>query len=400
MDALYFLSLPFVSAFNISQIFVIPLVVGLLATVWAVGTGQVKRLPWIQLDRLVLLFLGCMLVSVVVNLPTMATKSLNHIFAILAGYGLFYFAAERFSQHLSIERILHLLFIGYLVTLAFGAFEFLVVNFTSVNINALVPRPAIEDYTPGFLDIILIRARSTFEESGYFAAYMGMMAPLMVHYLWHMRQERWPRVVFIVGSALAYFMAFSVSLFIFLPFAIAVTTLLRTLTERRMTKGVVAAYALLILLVVVVLSFPGLLEVLILRKFEGNSFQDRNQRFAATIDLVAAAPWLKILFGHGPGSYFSLGIQPAVSVYLNFLRDLGVVGLLAYLLLAGYALLNLFVARDGLGRALFVSYLVILLFFISTPIYFLPHYALPLLLYRMRMVRGGDMALAGPTESR
>ena len=113
-----------------------------------------------------------------------------------------------------------------------------------------------------------------------------------------------------------------------------------------------------------------------------------NQRFAATIELVAAAPWLKIMFGHGPGSYFSLGIQPAVSVYLNFLRDLGVMGVLSYLLLAAYALLNLFVAKDGLGRALFLSYLVVLLFFVSTPIYFLPHYFLPLLLYRLRVVRG------------
>jgi len=389
MDALYFLSLPFVSAFNISQIFVIPLVVGLVALLWFGATGQIQRVALIELDRLVLLFLACMLVSVVINLPTMATKSLNHVFAILAGYLLFYFGAERIAQHLSIERILHLLFVGYMVTLVFGAFEFVVVNFTSFNINAIVFRPAVEDYTPGFLDIILIRARSTFEESGYFAAYLGMMGPLMFHYLWRVRQERWLRVVFLVGSAMAYFMAFSVSLFIFLPFAIALTTMLRTLVDRRMSKGVVAAYALLVLLALVVVSFPGLLEVLILRKFEGNSFQDRNERFAATIDLVAAAPWLKILFGHGPGSYFSLGIQPAVSVYLNFLRDLGVVGLSAYLLLAGYALLNLFRAPDSLGRALFLSYLVLLLFFVSTPIYFLPHYFLPLLLYRLRVLRDG-----------
>lgn len=391
MDALYFLSLPFVSAFNVSQIFVIPLVVGVLGLVWFAATGQVRRLPVIEIDKLVILFLGCMLVSVVVNLPAMGSKNFNHIFAILAGYVLFYFGAERLAQRLTVERILHLLFLGYMVTLFFGIVEFMIVNFTSLNINAIIFRPAVEDYSPGFLDIILIRARSTFEESGYFAAYMGMMAPLMVHYLWKVRTERWLRWIFIGTTATCYFMAFSVSLFILLPFAVALTTFLRTLTERRMSKGVVLAYAVLILLVLMVVAIPGLLEALILRKFEGNSFQDRNERFAATIALMTRSHWQQLVFGYGPGSYFGLGIQPAVSVYLNFLRDLGLIGLLAYLLLGGYALINLFIARDTLGRALFLSYLVVLLFFVSTPIYFLPHYFLPLLLYRIRVIRSDHM---------
>ena len=388
MDALYFLSLPFVSAFNISQIFVIPLVVGLLAMVWAVGTGQVTRLPLIQLDRLVLLFLGCMLVSVVVNLPTMATKSLNHVFAILAGYGLFYFGAERFSRRLRMERILHLLLMSYFFTLVFAVVEFVLANFTSFNLSSIVFRPAVDDYTPGFLDILLIRARSTFEESGYFAGYLAMMGPLMVHYLWsddRRKRLRWP---FIIGTLAAYFMAFSVSLFIFLPFAIAVTTAMRTVVERRMSKGALLAFGALTFMGLVVVSVPGLLETTIIRKFEGGSFQGRSERFEATMDLVVGSPWLKILFGHGPGSYFALGIPPAISVYLNFLRDFGVIGLVAYLLLVAYALVNLFVARDGLGRALFLSYLTTLLFFVSTPIYFLPHHFLPLLLYRIRAIRG------------
>jgi len=279
-----------------------------------------------------------------------------------------------------------------MASMVFGIVEFVIVNFTSFNINAIVFRPAIEDYTPGFLDIILIRARSTFEESGYFAAYMGMLAPLMTYYLWQVRSERWLRWLFIGMTAVSYFVAFSVSLFIFLPFAIALTTFLRTLAERRMTRGVLVAYGVLVLMALVVISSPTLLEVLFLRKFEGGSFQDRNERFAATIDLVANSGWLHILFGHGPGSYFSLGIRPAVSVYLNFLRDLGALGLTAYLLLAGYALVNLFRARDPLGRALFLSYLVVLLFFVSTPIYFLPHYFLPLLLYRLRIVRARQAA--------
>jgi hypothetical protein len=386
MSALYFLSLPFVSAFNVSQIFVIPLMVGLLAITWAIVRGGLVRLPLIQLDKLVLLFLISVLISVVVNVNTMDAKNLNHTLAIFAGYIIFYYGAERFSQWLSIEKILRLLFIGYVVTLVFCIVEFLIVNFTSYDINSIVFRPAVEDYTPGFLEIILIRSRSTFEESGYFAAYLGMMAPIMVYYLWHLQHKYWPRIMFIVGSALAYFMSFSVSLFIFLPIAIAITTLMRMLVERRINLHAITTF-LLLLLGLIALSSTDLFDVMILRKFEGFSFQDRSDRFAATIDLFVNAGLPNMLFGHGPGSYFNLNIQPAVSVYLNFLRDFGLFGLMAYLAISVYALFGLLLARDALGQALFLSYLVTLLFFISTPIYFLPHYYLPLLFYRLRILR-------------
>ncbi len=386
LNSLYFLSLPFVSAFNFSQIFVIPLVVGLFAITWALITGGLARINFIQLDKLVLIFLISVLISVVVNLNTMGAKNLNHILAIFTGYLLFYFGAERFSQRLSIEKILRLLFIGYIVTLVFCIVEFLIVNFTAYDIDAIVFRPAVEDYTPGFLEIILIRSRSTFEESGYFAAYLGMMAPIMVYYLWRLQHRYWPRIVFIVGSSLAYFMSFSVSLFIFLPAAIAATNLLRMLVERRINRNAVAAFFLIFLGFLVLIS-TDLFDVMILRKFEGFSFQDRSNRFEATIDLFVNAPLSNMLFGHGPGSYFNLNMQPAVSVYLNFLRDLGLVGLISYLLLSAYVFFGLLFARDAFGHALLMSYLVTLLFFISTPIYFLPHYYLPLLFYRLRILR-------------
>lgn len=388
MDALYLLSIPFVSAFNVSQIFIIPLMVALIGLAWYGATGQLNRLRLIQADYLLLCFLACVLISTAVNLPQLSAKNLNHVAAICAGYLVFYLGAERLTQHLSIERVLQLLFIGYLVSTGFGLLEFLLVNFTSININNFVFRPAVEDYTPGFLDIVLIRARSLFEESGYFAAYMAMMAPLMAFYLWKIRTERWLRVLFVVLTLLSYFAAFSVSLFIFLPFAIAVTVVLRTVQERRMTRGVLVSFSILALIAIVVLSSPVLMELLFLRKFEGGSFQDRNEKFAATLDLVMDASWWQVMFGHGPGSYFNLGIKPAISVYLNYLRDLGVLGLTAYVLLMGFVLVDLFRDRSPFGVALFVSAVVIQLFYISTPIYFLPYYYIPLLLYRMRIVRG------------
>lgn len=387
MGSVYILSLPFVSAFNLSQIFVIPLIVCVLALGWMGITNQLTKVPLIELDKIIIAFLACVIISVILNITKLSPKNLNHLFAIIAGYILFYFGAERISQHISISRILDLLLASYFFCLAFGILEFTVVNFTSFDINKIVFRPAIEEYNPGFLDIVLIRSRSTFEESGYFAAYMGMLGPILAHHLWSSPSKKWVRASFIGLTVICYFMAFSVSLFIFLPLAIALTTFLRTLASKKVTRGAIAAYASLAAIAIILVSSTELREILFLRKFEGNSYQDRSQRFTATIELIANSSLPQLLFGNGPGSYFNLDIQPAVSVYINFLRDFGIIGLSIYLFMILFLLTNLFKAQDQLGKSIFLSYLIVVLFFISTPIYFLPHYYLPLLLYRIRTLR-------------
>lgn len=388
MDQLYFLSLPFVSAFNFSQIFVIPLVVCMLGLILRGATGQIKHLPLTQLDKLVALFLASALLSTTINANSLNSKTVNHLLAVFAGWLLFYFAAERLAQRLSIERILHLLFIGYIATIVFGIFEFTVANFTDLDINAMIPRPAVEGYTPGFLSILLIRARSFFEESGYFAAYMAMLAPLMVHYLWHIRTERWLRIAFVVLTLIGYFIAFSISLFIFLPAAVFIAHLLRSIFLRgHLSRKAILAYSISLAAIITIISTPLLMDEVFLRKFDGNSFDDRQRRFSSTIELISESHWVQQLFGYGPGSYFYLNVEPAGSMYLNFLRDFGALGLIAFLLIQGYAAINMMLGTSALSKALFTSIIVELLFFVSTPIYFLPHYYLPLLLYRMHIVR-------------
>jgi hypothetical protein len=384
MGYLYFLSIPFVNAFNVSQVFIIPLLTGLGGVLWILATGRLSKFPWLNIDRFVLVFLFTVLVSVAVNTPSLSPKNVNHVFAIFAAYGVFYFGADRLAHSMTTQKVLGILFVGYMIATLFGIFEFFIVNFTSYNLGAIVFRPSVEDYTPGFLDIVLIRARSLFEESGYFAAYLAVLGPLMVYYLWFLREGRGWRFVFIVVTLASYFVAFSVSLFIFLPFAILLTVAIKTVTEGRLTRSLLFVYFGLGVIAVGVLSSDVLMDALFYRKFEGGSFEDRNQKFAATMEVMSSASWVHLLFGFGPGSYFNLGVKPAISVYLNYFRDLGVFGVSAYIVLTLFLLIDMFRDKRPLGVALFVSALVIQLFYISTPIYFLPHYFVPLLIYRMQ----------------
>ncbi len=389
MGALYLLSLPFVSAFNVSQIFVIPLIVCLLAMFWYGATGRITHIFLIQADKIILLFLGSILLSIVVNIDTISGTGINHSIAMLGGFIIFYYGAECIIRAIDLTRILRLLYISYMICIFFGAIEFILTNFTSIEIGNYVFRPAITDYTPGFLSIVFIRARSTFEESGYFAAYLGVLFPLMTYYLWANAAPRAQKIRFIGMTLIGAFIGFSVSLFIFLPAAAMLALALRTLYAQKLTKEAVLIFLALLLAGLALLAFPSLVEEVFLRKFSGNSFADRYQRFESTIDITSTASALHAFLGYGPGSYVNFNTSAAVSVYLNFLRDIGIVGLGLYIMLLGYMVFNLLRCQDAFSGALLVSFLVQILFFVSTPIYFQPHYYLIFVFYKRNFIQGG-----------
>lgn len=388
MNAAYFLTIPIVNAFNFSQVLLVPLLIALVGLVVQITAGNIRVIPVINLDRVVLAFLISVLISLLVNLPSITPKNINHAVAIYSGYVLFYWGAERFAARLGTEHVLRLLYWSYLIATGFGVVEFLIANFTSFDLSAIVFRPSVTDYTPGFLDIVLIRSRSFFEESGYFAGYLAVMIPILSYYLWHLKSDWSSRLLFIALSLAACFMAFSVSFFIFFPVSVFTAAALKIVKNGRLKISTVIVAFLLVAFAIGVLTTESIFQSVFLQKFQGNSFDDRATKFQATLDVMRNAGIEHWLFGFGPGSYENLGVAPAISVYINFLRDIGAVGLMAYLVCGGYLLLELVRNRTPFGATLLASALVAQLFFISTPIYYLPHYFLPLVFHKIMVTDG------------
>jgi len=392
MDTLYLLSIPFVHAFNFSQVLILPLIFAVLGLGVRLLQGRVASIPWIDLDPFIACFLGSILVSMIINMDTMGPKTLNHFLALVSGYLFFYFGAERIVAHMTVERILKILFIGYLITASFGIIEFCIVNFTSFDINSIVFRPHLTEYSPAFLDILLTRSRSFFEESGYFSGYLGVMAPLVYHYLWNVRPNRTYKIAFIALSLGAYFVAFSTALFIFLPGGILLTAFLKTISERKVTRNLLLCYLAFGIIIVAFMVSGNLWDIFFGNKLQGDSLSDRTEKFEGTIAVMRDANLLNLIFGFGPGSYDYLGVKPAISVFLNYLRDIGVFGLCCNLALSGLLLTRLFRIRTSFGSALFMSALITQLFFISGPIYYYPHFFLPIFLYRIHYLRNSRYA--------
>jgi hypothetical protein len=382
IGATYLISLPFVSAFNFSEIFLIPLIVCLVAAVWYTIIGQIKSLPIVAADKLLALFLGSVLVSVVVNASTLGPKGVNHTIAMLGGPIFFYLIAERITKNLNIQQFLHYLYIGYLIAIWFGIIEFLLVNFAKFDLSSVIVRPSVSEYSPLFLSLGLTRARSTFTESGYFAAYISVLFPLMIHYIWTYRPTSIRKLSFLILSGAAMFAAFSVSLFIFLPAAIGFSVVSRSILSGRLNRSAVIIVAILLCASIVLLVSPQLHEEVFGRKFSGSSYSGRYELFAATLEIVDNSDLWNFLFGFGPGSYANFEVKAAISVYINFLRDIGLFGIIFYLVFLTYILIDVACQRHKISGALLVSVLVQALFFVSTPIYFQPHYYLIYIVYK------------------
>lgn len=382
MELLYFTLLPLINALNFSQTLIIPLLVSVLAVGWAALAGRMQTIPLLWLDRLLLLLLGVALLGTAVNLLRLDARNLNHLVALVASLLFFYLGVERFSRHLSDAQILRAVWWGYAACTAFSLLEFALTNFKGINIGNMIPRPAVEDYEPTFLDLLLIRARSTFEESGHFAAYMAMCLPFLVHYHWRLRPSLTGKVTFCVLTTGAMLVAFSVSAFLFLPVAALVVSAIYSLRTMTISRSTAVLLGLLMLSVLALAVSEDLLYNVFLRKFQGASFADRSEKFVATMDLMADASWLHVFFGFGPGSYANLGIKPAISVYFNALRDYGVLGMGMWLLVVSYAIASAARLDGPMGRAVLFGTVLVAMYFLAIPNYFHPHYYLPLLFYK------------------
>jgi hypothetical protein len=378
---LYLFSIPIVNAFNISSIFVIPLLISLINSLYMIVTNQFKRLIFLKIDIFILIFLSFVLISVLLNINSLSLKTINHMGAIFASFIFFYYAVEISLRGISLEKVLKILYYSYIFTAIFGIAEFYIVNFTTLDLNSVVFHASVEEYTPSFL-ALFIRSRSFFAESGHWASYMAVLSPIMFYYLWYMHPRATHKIFFISVSITSYFVAFSTSLFLFLPLSIFIGFFLKQLIDQRISLKSILVYFLLICCLFYFMNSDLLMQGMVLDKLGSNSFDDRNEKFLSTMILMYNSDILNLLFGYSPGSYEILNIKPAISVYANFFRDVGLLGVLIYIFTNIYLLFKILKLNHSISIFLFISSLVSQLFFIGIPDYFYPHFFLCLILYK------------------
>ena len=386
MAYLYYATISLTSAFNFSAIFIYPLIISILIFSITISSEGLQKIRLSVSDVLLLAFCGVSLLSIAVNTDYFSEKSIGHTAALFSLVFPFYLMPASFSKAANIQNILKINYYQFIFVSIFGLIEFTLANAFNVKFNDYIMRPAVTDYTPAFLDFGLIRSRSVFEESGYYGQYICVELPIIWYYLWAYKASIFKKSVFISLSAAAIFTSYSISVFLFMPISVIFTLFLRFFSVNRGSgtfKALLASLVVVIIIISAVAASGDLQNALFARKLGGNSYTDRVEKFDITVAVMKNAGVASALFGFGPGSYFPLRIPASISVYVNFWRDYGILGVSLFSAAIISFIMKLSVNKNGYATPLLISTIFVSMSFVSMPSYYYPYCALPFLLNKL-----------------
>lgn len=379
--AAYFFLLPFTSAFNVSPVLTLPVISLVFLSAYQfskpfITKSYVLAVSSYQLFIFAILLCGTLSVcfSVFIKYSFVYTHTISLLFVFFA----FVMIPLIGLKGHSIDKMLKPLHFSFYVVCCFCFFEFLTLNFTTIDIVNKIPRPDVADYSPLFFQV-LFRARSTFEESGHFASFITVVFPFLYIYT---KRKKELLIVFLSSLAMSASVGgIIVFILLIIPFIIF------------LQKAKVKFFILTSLALFMVVFSPIIISKLIdiyNFKIASGSLTGRFESYFDSIDLFFSGSIYNLLFGFGPGSYQYLLIEPAINAYINLLRDIGLIGLLLFFLFvnfpAFYIMFRYFTGASieklsGYGWAVFFATLAVNFWLLSIPNYFYPHFYIPLIFF-------------------
>jgi hypothetical protein len=255
------------------------------------------EIVWRDVVLLALAVLG--VISTLLNVETLTSKSVNHMSALLFVTVMNYFIGGRVLFGFLRDSWQAPLLFGFLFACALCVFEFCLVNFYGKALPGYRPDTVVYDST----FILGVRPRSTFSESGHFAFFLACVAPVLMA-AYTERGRRNVVLLVLIAFIASAILLFSTTLFLVIFFWGLMYALIHRLCRR--PWGFVLVFLMMGATVAFGSFFFELADALVLHKFRTYSFEDRQEKFAAVMDLMANAGPISVLFGHGMGSFMGL----------------------------------------------------------------------------------------------
>lgn len=361
---LFIFSFPFTHAFAISGTINLSIILGSILFLFFLYRHKIN----ISTPHVILyLFILNILVSIIVNIHVLNSKTLNHSVAWFTSILLFFIVPYSLFNEKVIIKGYRFLYISFYITIIFGIFEYLDVNILHLNIVKLIPRPSGEDYYPFF--IAGIRSRSFFSESGYYGMYVALILPIIL-YIERGKLKKTRNLLLLIFTTIAMFFTFSTTFLILTVFSLSLIFLFH-----KKENFTLRFIFILIFILLVYFTFKetidNIIDLAILSKFSSTSALSRESLNSESLNLMLEnSSVIHLLFGYGPGSYEYLGIEAAISTYINLFRDLGALGLLFYIILYLYILIYLLRSKNLFSKYLLVSVISTLVYFQTNTSYY------------------------------
>jgi hypothetical protein len=328
--------LPFTSVFAISGLITLPVILSLIFFVF-IGLFHGHRLNnknlFVILSFILLLFISSF--SAQITDSTYNKNFLPHLFSYIFVILFFYYVSVRVIST-AFNFFLTGCLVGFIISLTFGAVEFVLVQYGFHDVVSSIPRNAREIYIAEAFGFI--RIRSLMDESGFFALYLCILGPVL--YTLKIRYfnsflRKLLILLYIINMTLTFSTSAILSFGIILPFVI-------------MAYGKNISYKVIYILlssIVAILSINLLNNTLDIYMLDiiSSKIETGNGRWGPLVTsynaFINSSPQT-LLFGFGAGYGGRLNIDPVMSLVLLMLFELGIVGLVWYLFIFYLAFKN------------------------------------------------------------
>ena len=357
---MYILLLPFTSVFALSSTITVGLV--FICLFMLTRFFSIKSPVFLLGDLSWVILLCVAVVSCGLNMlfTGFYWSQLLNLVSITVVFVVFFYGARQYISYIGLDFAYTMIFIATIIVCCFGFVEFMLNNYTAINIDAFLYRPSVPDMDAVALGLFE-RSRSVTAEPGHLAYFYSIFFPLCYFYLRHKPfLTLVSSILFMVSFLLTFSAAgFGIALFVSAPIVLC-----------HMIKSLRAAGVLLLVVggFVFGLSSIGVIDVIV-QVVQGKltiasgSGEHRWTTLTNVLDLYVSSGSLVLLFGLGPGFYKSSMVDPAISFYVNLVAELGIAGLLAYMVFWLWLFLEI-CKMDGSKR------IVYLISFLNASVYF------------------------------
>ena len=132
-------------------------------------------------DTLLLAFLVSLYIASSINIDAFAIKQFNHLLSYTVVIGAYYFGAMILTRRakVGLNEIIFWITVAVIFASVFGIVEFAGKNIFNYDVDPMIPRNVGTRYNPTYAGVV-VRARAFMSESGNFALFLELFAPLVI----------------------------------------------------------------------------------------------------------------------------------------------------------------------------------------------------------------------------
>lgn len=375
--ALYLILLGFNSAFSLTEILPIPLVISffLLGNLLLLATKK-QELKLIDTKNIIIIF--CFFISLFIsllyqlNITGFESRGINHTLSYITVILMYFVVLELTlkNRNVPIEKIYKYITLGVLVVSVFTIFEFLSKNYMGINFDNYIYRPRVQELNATYANQF-IRARGPAEEPSYLSLYLLMFLPFVIYYFKITKNKK---KMILSASLVLTSVILTFSAIAYVEILIALFLICTYYFSKKIKRGLkkleyISLYS-LISFVIIIISYvnytgvnfsflEGILNKISLTN--SSSALERVERWESSLGMIKQ----NFLIGGGAGITAIETGTGSTNVYLEVLTAVGIIGFMSFMALFLSSLITLF-KIDSEARLAYLFSFVVMLVHLST----------------------------------